>query len=146
MAGDDTTIQSRGNGQRAGAARRPLRVLIVEDELIIAWELSELVAQFGHKVVGTAVDQAEAMELAARLRPDLILMDVWLRRGDNGIDTAQAIRATLPARVVFITAYAEDPRTRARMQAIDPVRILSKPILVDDLRHALDAAAEGEHG
>ncbi len=125
------------------AAARLLRVLIVEDELIVAWELEEAVAQLGHEALGVAVDGAEALEMATRLRPDLVLMDVNLRGGDDGVRAAESIRAVLPARIVFATAYAEDPRTRTRMLATDPAGILSKPILPQDLRRALaqEAAA-----
>src|SRR3712207_526549 len=104
------------NGATAGAtpaAARRLRVLVVEDELIVAWELGEAVAQLGHESLGVAVDGAEALEMAGSLRPDLVLMDVNLRGGDDGIAAAEAIRTALPpARVVFVTAYADDPRAR----------------------------------
>ncbi len=123
------------------AVARSLRVLIVEDELIVAWELEEAVAQLGHEALGVAVDGAEALEMATRLRPDLVLMDVNLRGGDDGVAAAEAIQAVMPARVVFATAYAEDPRTRARMLAARAAGILSKPIMSQDLRQALAQAA-----
>lgn len=120
----------------------PLRVLVVEDELIIAWELSDMLARLGHEVCGIAVDTSEALALASEHRPDLVLMDVRLRRGDDGITAAAAIRAAMPARVVFSTAYANDPTTRARMLAAGAADILSKPVLIQDLRRALaDAQA-----
>ena len=61
----------------------PLRVLVVEDELIIAWELSDMLTRLGHEVCGVAVDTAEALALAMQHRPDVVLMDVMLRRGDD---------------------------------------------------------------
>jgi CheY-like chemotaxis protein len=128
------------NGPTAGAmpaAARRLRVLVVEDELIVAWELGEVVAQLGHEPLGVAVDGAEALDMARHLRPDLVLMDVRLRRGDDGIAAAEAIRAALPAHVVFVTAYADDPRTRDRMLAAGAAAILAKPVLVEDVRRAL---------
>lgn len=138
-AGAAESALEEAPGKRGGSQH--LRILIVEDEVIIAWELSELLRQLGHEPLGIALDAAEAVEMAARLAPDLVLMDVRLRRGDDGVTAAQAIQARRPVRVVFATAYAQDPQTRARMLAANAAGILSKPILPDDLRRALAAAA-----
>jgi CheY-like chemotaxis protein len=138
-AAESASEEARGKGR--GSPH--LRILIVEDEVIIAWELSELLRQLGHEPLGIALDAAEAVEMAARLAPDLVLMDVRLRRGDDGVTAAEAIQARRPVRVVFATAYAQDPQTRARMLAANAAGILSKPILLSDLRRALAVAAGG---
>lgn len=122
---------------RATSPARPLRVLIVEDELIIAWELTELLVRLGCEVCGTAADAAQAIRLAGELEPDLILMDVRLRGREDGITAAEAIRAQQPASVVFCTAYAEDPVTRSRMQAAGAIATLAKPIDPGALEEAL---------
>lgn len=124
----------------APAATRQLRVLVVEDELLIAWELSDMLARLGHEVCGLAVDTGEALALATEHRPDLVLMDVMLRRGDDGITAAAAIQAAMPARVVFSTACANDPATRARMRAVGARGVLSKPVAVKELRRTLAEA------
>ncbi|MEK0082794.1 response regulator [Benzoatithermus flavus] len=113
---------------RATDSARPLRVLIVEDELIIAWEIAELLVRLGCEVCGTAADAMQAIRLAGELAPDLVLMDVRLRGKGDGITAAEAIRAQQPVSLVFCTAHAEDPVTRARMQAAGAVAILAKPI------------------
>jgi CheY-like chemotaxis protein len=122
---------------RAAVGAGPLRVLIVEDELIIAWEVGEMLARLGCEVCGMAAGAADAIRLAGERRPDLVLMDVRLRRGGDGIAAAEAIMAERPVGVVFCTAYAEDPTTRARMAALAPVGVLSKPILPAALRQVV---------
>ena len=116
------------DGEAAAAGRRP-RVLIVEDELIIAWLLTEIVQGLGYEVCGNAAAEDEAVRLAASMRPDLILMDVSLRGDGDGIRATQAIRAAMPTvPVVFCSAYASDPATRARMEAVGAADILPKPV------------------
>jgi CheY-like chemotaxis protein len=119
---------------REAAPARRARVLIVEDELIIAWLLADLVQGLGYEVCGSAADEDEAVRLAGSTRPDLILMDVRLRGAGDGVRAAEAIRGVLPAvPVVFCTAYADDPATRARMAAAGAAGVLSKPILTEQL-------------
>lgn len=140
MFGEVRALGQDREGDGAAASTRGLRVMIVEDELIIAWELSEMLAQLGHDVCGVAVDTAEAVALAERTQPDLILMDVWLRHGDDGIVAAETIKARQPVLIVFASAYGGDPATRARMMAAKAAGILSKPILLKDLRRAMAEA------
>jgi len=82
----------------------PLRVLIVEDEAILAAELEYLVCASGAEAVGHAMTSPEALELAARTRPDLALVDVHLSDGPTGVDAAREMTAHCGAIVLFITA------------------------------------------
>ncbi|MFO1074623.1 MAG: response regulator [Geminicoccaceae bacterium] len=117
----------------------PLRVLVVEDEPAIALELRDMLLRLGHDVCGLAVDTAEAIGLASEHAPDLVLMDITLRRGDDGITAAAAIKAAMPVQVVFATAYGYDPAIRARMAATGASAVLVKPILLRELRETLAA-------
>jgi CheY-like chemotaxis protein len=105
------------------------RILIVEDELIIAWHLGEMVERLGFQVCGSAMSEAEAVSLALESRPDLILMDVRLGRGGDGVDAARAIHTHFPVPVVFCSAYTDQPETLARMREAGAAGILSKPIM-----------------
>jgi CheY-like chemotaxis protein len=130
-----------GAGQSAPAAGPPrARVLVVEDELIIAWQLSEAIQELGHEVCGMAADAAEAVTLAAQFLPDLVLIDIRLRRGTDGVAAAAAIRAERPVPVVFCTAFAEDPSTRARLEAVGALGVVSKPVRAEVLRPLLERA------
>lgn len=130
-----------GPGRTGGPGRagRP-RILVVEDELIIAWQLSLMVEDLGYEVCGTAADEPEAVRLALEAWPDVVLMDVQLARDGDGIRAAATIRAALRLPVVFCTAYAADPSSRARMAAAGAAGVLSKPVLPAALGGAIATA------
>ena len=118
-----------------------LRVLIVEDEQIVAADLEGKLKRIGHQVVGVAASGEEAIPVAEELRPELVLMDVRLQGPMDGTEAARRIQRLTGAPVVFITAFAEiflrDP---ALMHP--PGLCLSKPFSLHQLRAVLDAAAE----
>ena len=93
------------------AARNQLRaaaatdVLIIEDEPIIAMDIEELVMSCGHRVVGVAATEAEAVEIAERCRPGLILADINLGAGGDGTSAVSRIMRNHYAPVIFVTAY-----------------------------------------
>ena len=82
----------------------PVRVLIAEDETIIRLDLRGLLERAGHEVVGEARDGDEAVALAERARPELVIMDVKMPRLD-GIEAARRIVASRPVPIVMLTAY-----------------------------------------
>lgn len=114
-----------------------LRVLIVEDEAIIAWELSTLVEEFGYEVCGVSARATEAVRLAEEAKPHVVLMDVCLARGDDGVTAAAQIKARSQVPVVFCTAFA-DPHTVERMEAVGAAGLLRKPIFPKDLKALLE--------
>jgi CheY-like chemotaxis protein len=110
----------------------------VDDEAIIALEMEAMLESFGYTVVAIAGSESEAVRLSLSKHPSLILMDVRLGRGGDGINAARAILGQMPVAIVFCSAYARDPATRARMEEVQPAGILSKPILPSDLRDTLE--------
>jgi DNA-binding NarL/FixJ family response regulator len=116
-------------------------ILIVEDELIVALDLSQAVEDLGHEVAGTASTSEEAVALAQATRPDLVLMDIRLAGGVDGIDTAAVIQRAHPCPVVFVTAY-DDDATLARGRVVEPCGYLVKPVDTQDLREVIQAALE----
>jgi CheY-like chemotaxis protein len=83
---------------------RPLDVLIVEDEVLLATELEFLVEEVGCHAVGLAMSSDEAVALACDLRPDLALVDVHLRDGPTGVDVARTIHDDCGGVALFMTA------------------------------------------
>jgi len=83
---------------------RPLSVLIVEDEVLLAVELGSLVREAGCVEVGHALDSADAVRLAEVLKPDIALVDVHLSDGPTGVDAAREIAERAGAIVLFMTA------------------------------------------
>jgi len=118
----------------------PLSVLVVEDEPIVALELQSYLDGMGYACAGHVTSGEAAVEAAARLRPDLVLMDVTLDGPMDGIEAAEAIRAARDVPVVFLTAFG-DPATVARAKAAAPFGYLLKPFEERDLRAALEVAA-----
>ncbi len=99
-------------------------VLIIEDEPIIAMDLEELVAGCGHRVVGVASSEAEAVEIALRTRPGLILADINLGHGGDGASAVATICRQHQAPVIFVTAYPERLLTG---EAVEPAFVITKP-------------------
>ncbi len=99
-------------------------VLIIEDEPIIAMDLEELVQSCGHRVVGVAASEAEAIAIAKRARPGLILADINLGAGGDGTNAVSAILASHYAPVIFVTAYPERLLTG---DAVEPAFVITKP-------------------
>lgn len=86
---------------------RPVRVLIVEDQAILAMELEYVLGEAGHVVVGCAMDAPEAGDLADRERPEVALVDINLRDGLSGPGVARRLVEAHGAAVVFLTANPE---------------------------------------
>lgn len=100
------------------------RVLIIEDEPVIAADLESLVEDLGHEVTGNATTYREAITLARQIPPGLILCDIQLADNSSGIDAANDILAEINVPVVFITAFPERLLTGKRPE---PAYLITKP-------------------
>jgi CheY-like chemotaxis protein len=100
------------------------KVLIIEDEPIIALDLTRLVRELGHEVVGAAATRGEAVSLAKASRPGLVLADIRLADGSNGVDAANDILSEIDVPVIFITAFPEHLLTGERPE---PAFMITKP-------------------
>ena len=114
-------VEAARSHLRAGAVAR---VLIIEDEPIIALDLQQLVEAAGHEVVGIAASEDEAVAIAAAERPTLVLADVNLGAGGDGTSAVARIMRTQKAPVIFVTAYPERLLTG---QDLEPAFIIPKP-------------------
>ena len=99
-------------------------VLIIEDEPIIAMDIEELVLGCGHRVVGVASSEAEAVEIARLHQPGLILADINLGAGGDGSSAVARIIRSHYAPVIFVTAYPERLLTG---DALEPAFVITKP-------------------
>jgi CheY-like chemotaxis protein len=100
------------------------RIMIVEDDALTAMELEQLVTVLGHKPIGPAVTRKEAVDLALREEPDLILSDVCLDDGTSGVDAVREIRHTMHVPVIFLTAF---PDHLADRRLIGDSYVIPKP-------------------
>jgi len=115
------------------------RILVVEDERIVALDLQHILEGFGHEVVATAPSGERAIELARQHQPDLILMDINLEGKIDGTEAAERIQADRPIPVVFLTAYTESG-TLARAEKSAPYGYLVKPVETRALQATLRMA------
>jgi DNA-binding response OmpR family regulator len=111
-----------------------LRVVIVEDELLVAWHLESLVRDQHHEVCALVPDGQGAIEQTGDLDADLVLMDIRLAGRMDGIEAARRIRESRGTPVIFITA------TREHIERVLPgAPVLAKPVTGDKLRDAIAA-------
>jgi CheY-like chemotaxis protein len=108
-------------------------ILIIEDEAAVALDLARIVRQTGHRVCGTAGHLEQAVAVAGRTRPVLVLADVQLNDGpEAGIAAVQEIRRTGQTAAVYVTAYPERVR-----QTVSESLIVSKPFMAHDIQTAM---------
>lgn len=117
----------------------PRRVLIVEDEHIVRLHLKLAVQQLGYVVSGLAADSHEALHAAQESAPHLVLMDIRLPGGRDGIETARELRLQHDLAVVFLTAYGDD-ESIARAQELGAEGYIVKPFSTPQLRATLTSA------
>jgi len=125
-----------------GDRQMTLRVLIVEDEMLLALDLEDMLIDAGHTVVGQASDMAQALSLAQALQGkiDLAIMDGNLAGGSNGLETAAALRERWDIPSLFVSGNL-DERTRFRAQALHPVGFIGKPYSEREILSCLSRVA-----
>ena len=115
------------------------RVLVVEDERLVAKDLEMQLNRIGYTVVGIAPDGATAVDLASALSPDIVMMDIRLKGDLDGVDTAQILRDRFDIPAIYLTAFSDGP-TLERAKVTRPLGYIVKPFAVNDLRVALAVA------
>ncbi len=106
--------------------RNESKILIVEDEIIVAMEMESLLQSNGFSVVGKAHSSEKAVDTAIAYKPNIILMDINIKGEFDGIDTCKKILNHLNAKIIFVSAY-NDEETHIRIDAIQPHYFLPKP-------------------
>ncbi len=114
-------------------------VLIVEDERIVALDLRQTLTGLGYRVLGMATSQDEALSMALQHRPQLVLMDINLGKGGDGIDAAAGINHLFDVPIVFLTAYADNDILR-RAGQVAPHGYLVKPVQQRELHAVVQMA------
>lgn len=114
-------------------------ILIVEDESIIAKDIQIRLETLGYVVTGTAASGSAALAAAAKVRPDLVLMDIKLRGKMDGVEAAVKFRTEIGIPVIFLTSHS-DERTLDRVTESEPYGYIRKPIETIDLRIEIEMA------
>jgi CheY-like chemotaxis protein/DNA-directed RNA polymerase specialized sigma24 family protein len=115
-----------------------LKVLVIEDDVLIAMSISQIVTHMGHDICGVAQTTREALARDRTSRPDLIVADVWLRDGDSGVVTVQEIRRRREVPVIFVTGHAKELVAERQLRH---TVVIAKPFAAHTLEVALRRAA-----
>jgi two-component system, cell cycle sensor histidine kinase and response regulator CckA len=115
------------------------RILIVEDDAILALRIQRIVETLGHEVAGLAATGEDAVRLSNDLRPDAVLMDVRLRGEMTGVGAAAIIRANAETPVIYVTAYSDRELIEDAVRTA-PYAYLTKPVRDRDLHASIETA------
>jgi len=127
----------------SGNPVRPLRILIADDESIHVLSLRVQLQNLGYQVVGEAATGREVVDLARRLSPDLVILDIKMP-GIDGIEAAEIITQERPVPIILLTAYSEAELAQRAAQA-NIFAYLMKPVSEDDLLPAITLAMSRFH-
>ncbi|HWF47742.1 MAG TPA: response regulator [Bryobacteraceae bacterium] len=117
------------------------RILILEDETITADHLRRILLRLGYEVAGVTGDGSVALDLIAETRPDLLLADIGLEGGIDGIEVANQAREKWKTPTVFLTAYS-DAKTMQRAKVTEPYGFLVKPFAEQELHATIEIALQ----
>lgn len=117
------------------------RVLIVEDEYIIAANLQEYLTSLGYDILDIAVSVEEAVQMVTTLRPDIVLLDIRLQGKLDGIQIAEFIRSHLQIPVIFVTGHS-DNNILERAHQTFPFGYVLKPVKGPELHLAIATALD----
>jgi len=116
-----------------------LKIGIVEDELIIAEALRQMLVSMGYLTTEIATRYSEAVDMIESEKPDLVLLDINLAGQLDGVDLAYVIRKNFNTPIIFLTANT-DPKTIQRVKQVNPSAFLAKPISKEQLFSAIEIA------
>ncbi len=114
-------------------------ILIVEDERLIANDIKDRLKKPGYRNTHIASSAEEALGIIPSISPDLVIMDIGLKRGMDGVETAQEIRTQYDLPIIYVTSYT-DPETLERAKSTDPHGYITKPFDDVELCTAVDVA------
>ena len=135
MASDEFQVVAPTDGSK------PVSILIVEDEALIASYIEEVLGESGFLVAGIAASGPEALSLAAENHPSLALVDIRLTGPLDGIELACLLRQRYDLPAIFLSGLA-DADTTARAQAAQPLGFLPKPFLPSQVFNAIQRALD----
>ncbi len=116
-----------------------LKVMIVDDDDILVRALTKMIGVIGHEVVATATSGEDSIELARTCEPNLVLMDIMMPGGMDGLETALALKQAYDTPVIFITGYGNEEITE-RAYNVGHYGFLTKPVTIEKLKETIEKA------
>jgi two-component system, response regulator PdtaR len=136
MATSSGDVKADSSG---GKLKRPVSILVVEDDALVASYIQEVLEESGFAIAGIASSGPEAMSLADDGPPDLALVDIKLAGPMDGIEVSRLLRSRFNVRSIFLSGVC-DPETMARAKAAGPLGFLEKPFRPSQVFNALQRA------
>jgi len=115
------------------------RILVVEDERIVALDVQRRLEAMGYEVLALVSSGEKAIQIAVEMQPDLILMDIKLKGAMDGIEAVRRILSARTVPIIYLTAFG-DKRTLDQAEASSPIGILLKPFAEEELRTLVTVA------
>jgi CheY-like chemotaxis protein len=131
---------------KGGTMDSPPRIVIVEDESIVALHLAQRLHSLGYQVVALANSGPRAIEQALARRPHVVLMDIHLQGSMDGIDAARHIQAAAPIPVVYMSAHADAATIKRLQTTTQAAGFVPKPIHLPTLHATLQRVCSPPHG
>lgn len=113
-----------------------MRILLVDDDQLIRFVHQMFIERSGHEIVGVAEEESQAVNLALELKPDVIVMDIRLEDGTNGISAMKTIQETLSIPAIYISGNSDNKTMEEAEQTIMKA-FLIKPVTQDEIAKAL---------
>jgi two-component system, response regulator PdtaR len=133
VTGDGFQVVARPDGSK------PVSILVVEDEVLVASYIEEVLGESGYRVAGIAASGPEALSLAAETGPSLALVDIRLSGPIDGIELARQLRQDFAVPAIFLSGL-DDPETTRRAAAAQALGFLAKPFVPSQVFRAIETA------
>ncbi len=115
------------------------KILIIEDEGLVAKDIQNMIRQLDYELPSVAHSGQDALDVLDELQPDLVLMDIGLRGGMDGIETAERIKAVIEVPIIYLTSYSDED-TLHRAKKTDPYGYIIKPFETIELKTTVEMA------
>ncbi|MBN1432422.1 MAG: response regulator [Methanomicrobiaceae archaeon] len=119
----------------------PVKILIVEDDAIIAMDMEQVLSRKGYNVIGIIDRGEKVLPAIEKKQPDIVLMDINIKGNTDGVDVAKKLLDELGLKVIYVTAYS-DINMKERAFMTEPVGYLIKPVRESELIGMIDYAME----
>jgi DNA-binding NarL/FixJ family response regulator len=137
--GQRTSHKVRQVSRRTAVVKKPVPILVVEDDFLVGTEAEATLSEAGFEVVGVATTTEEAIDLVESRRPSIVVMDIRLAGKRDGVDAALEIFQNYGIRCLFATAH-HDEHIRSRAKPAEPLGWLEKPYSMPSLVEAVRSA------
>jgi two-component system, cell cycle response regulator len=139
LSTDDASMSLEADESAVTGADVPISILLVEDEGIVARDLEETLTRLGYQIAGIASEGTQAVTMAQKLQPELVVMDVSLRGEVDGIQAARLIQQNSHVPIIFLTGHS-DSETLHRAVLTGPLGYLIKPFQEAELHSTIEVA------